>query len=64
MIPPPALATPLLPPGVDGHAAGSRATALDETRELLDANNTPPPVTIRVNQRRDTRDDFLEAGLQ
>ncbi|MDZ4804477.1 MAG: 16S rRNA (cytosine(967)-C(5))-methyltransferase RsmB [Candidatus Eisenbacteria bacterium] len=37
-----------------------RRFGLDETRELLDANNTPPPVTIRVNPNRTTRDEFLK----
>ena len=37
-----------------------RRFGLEETRELLDANNTPPPVTIRVNPNRTTRSEFLQ----
>jgi 16S rRNA (cytosine967-C5)-methyltransferase len=33
---------------------------LEETKQLLDANNTPPPVTIRVNPARETRAALLE----
>lgn len=40
---------------------------LDDTRALLEANNTPPPVTIRVNRLREKPGAFLqrllEAGL-
>lgn len=33
---------------------------LDETKELLTANNTPPPVTVRANPLRESRANLLE----
>lgn len=40
----------------------------DETRALLEANNEPPPLTVRVNRLRTNRDALLrqwqEAGLE
>lgn len=32
----------------------------DRWREILDANNAPPPMWLRVNARRGTRDAYLE----
>ena len=39
-----------------------RQFGYEETEALCHANNQPPPATLRVNRRKTTREELLEAG--